>query len=83
MAPSRKYTEQIHDYIKKFISSVPLCYNSYITAHDHTFFVKKIVSKLNGIELTSDFLFMKTVVLCHIMNSYIITFTQCISDAVQ
>ena len=29
-----------HDYIKKFISNVPLWYNSCIIAEDHTFFIK-------------------------------------------
>ena len=29
-----------HDYIKKFISSVPLWYNSLIISEDHIFFIK-------------------------------------------
>ena len=29
-----------HDYIKKFISNIPLRYNSYIIAEDNTFFIK-------------------------------------------
>ena len=43
-----------HDYIKKFISSVPLWYNSLIIPEDHIFFIKTWYQ--NGIKLISDFL---------------------------
>ena len=42
------------DYIKKFISSVPLCYNSHIIHEDHIFFFK--IWYLNGTKLICDFL---------------------------
>ena len=43
-----------HDYIKKFISSVPLWYNSLIIPEDQIFFIKTWYQ--NGIKLISDFL---------------------------
>ena len=43
-----------HDYIKKFISSVTLWYNSLIIPEDHIFFIK--IWYQNGIKLISDFL---------------------------
>ena len=42
-----------YDYIKEFISSVPLWYNSYIIPEDHIFFIK--IWYQNGIKLISDF----------------------------
>ena len=42
-----------HDYIKKFISSAPLWYNSYIFPEDNIFFIK--IGYQNGKKLISDF----------------------------